>query len=127
MSSLVREVEGEQTPLEDQCEVGPVLGSAPEPTGEAEFMRQELSKLYVSFVDELVPEQQTYFRAAFRREAHPGRGRQARRAEPHAGADAGDEAAQELPQVHAVAPATLKGIGLRRRWRLMMLLFGGVQ
>ena len=66
MSQLVREVEGgELNALEDMSEVGPVLGAAPEPTGEAEFMRQELTKLYESFIGELAPAQQAYFRARF--------------------------------------------------------------
>jgi RNA polymerase sigma-70 factor, ECF subfamily len=65
MSQLVREVEGDANALEDVSEVGPVLGAAPEPTGEAEFMRQELTKLYETFISELTSAQQAYFRARF--------------------------------------------------------------
>lgn len=65
MSQLVREAEGEATALEDLSEVGPVLGSTPAPTGEAEFMRQELTRLYHSFIEQLPPPQQVFFRARF--------------------------------------------------------------
>jgi RNA polymerase sigma factor (sigma-70 family) len=65
MSQLVREVDGESPALEDLSELGPVLGSAPEPTAEAEFLRQELSRLYESFIEKLDPTRQIFFRARF--------------------------------------------------------------
>ena len=65
MSQLVRDADAGELALEDASEVGPVLAGTPEPSGEAEFMRQELTRIYLSFVEELEPAAKIFFLARF--------------------------------------------------------------
>jgi RNA polymerase sigma factor (sigma-70 family) len=69
MSQLVRVVDNEETStsLEDLAEVQPIASGEPEPTGEAQFLKQELTRLYDTFLEALnpPPEHETFFRARF--------------------------------------------------------------
>jgi RNA polymerase sigma-70 factor (ECF subfamily) len=69
MSQLAKVVDegGSRPAFEDLPEVTPVTAGAPEPTGEAEFLRQELIHLYEKFLDELdpPPEHKRFFKARF--------------------------------------------------------------
>jgi RNA polymerase sigma-70 factor (ECF subfamily) len=65
MSQLVRSADGETPSADDLCETEGVLTSGPEPTGEAEFLRQELTRLYHGFLQNLGERHQVFFRARF--------------------------------------------------------------
>lgn len=69
MSQLVKEAddgrEGSVADAMDGLAAEPLNAGAPEPTGEAEFLRQELTHLYQSFVEELKPQHADFFRARF--------------------------------------------------------------
>jgi len=65
MSQLVRVVDAEAPAIEDLSEAGPVVGGTPELSGEAEFLRQELTRLYGTFIDELEPAARAFFLARF--------------------------------------------------------------
>jgi len=64
MSQLVKVVDGEAPAIEDLSEASPVA-STPAPSGEAEFLRQELTRLYRTFIDELEPVARAFFLARF--------------------------------------------------------------
>jgi RNA polymerase sigma factor (sigma-70 family) len=64
MSQLGRVVD-QEAPLEDLGESGALLQSTPEPSGEAEFLRQELTRLYDAFLAELGATENGFFRARF--------------------------------------------------------------
>jgi RNA polymerase sigma factor (sigma-70 family) len=65
MSQLVKVVDQETPPLEDLSESGGLLQSTPEPSGEAEFLRRELTKLYNMYLSELEAVEVGFFRARF--------------------------------------------------------------
>jgi len=68
MSQLVRVVDQESTnALEDLSEVQPVTSGEPEPSGEAQFLKQELTRLYDAFLEALSPPpaHQQFFLARF--------------------------------------------------------------
>jgi len=67
MSQLVRVVDEGQAPLDhlSQSQVQALSDGPCEPTGEAEFLRQELVTLYHGFIEELKPQHRAFFIARF--------------------------------------------------------------
>ncbi len=65
MSQLVRSADGETPSADELGEAEGVLSSGPEPTGEAEFLRRELTRLYHGFLQALGERDQVFFRARF--------------------------------------------------------------
>jgi RNA polymerase sigma-70 factor (ECF subfamily) len=66
MSQLVRVVEdGEKAQSVEDLPAEPVSMGAPEPTGEALFLRQELTQLYNRFIDDLNHQHRQFFTARF--------------------------------------------------------------
>jgi RNA polymerase sigma-70 factor (ECF subfamily) len=65
MSQLVREADERGDDSVDVLAAEPLGAHTPESTGEAEFLRQELTRLYKGFVSELKPQHQSFFVARF--------------------------------------------------------------
>lgn len=65
MSQLVKPLEGQGLPTSMDNAAIEAISSKTEPTGEAEFLRQELIRLYNTFLGELKPRQREFFEARF--------------------------------------------------------------